>query len=206
MFVFLLTRHGRKNRSTWLLSVLGTWQATAGLSGVFMTHGGERWILPCLCSLTCLEGWPVQAQQFHLWLADVLHQKQVLHVALLGQHWGHFARMVSFICIATFLMHTRWPNAVLTLNHLDDMKFRWAQHVPVCCCRSPPLIFELVLPARVVCKSGTNQMGFLDCAGLLQPSMLSRKTKKTRQETSRTSRVVLDIVFDHICNSSHNLQ
>lgn len=80
--------------------------------------------------------------------------------ALLGQHWGPFARMVSFICKATFLKHTRWSNAVFPSNLLDNMNFRWAQHVPNSCCCSALSTFEpvqLVYIRLAVHMSGTNQ-------------------------------------------------
>lgn len=190
MFVFLLTRHGRKNRSTCLRSVLGTQQATAWVVFPSHTAGGDgscQGDVPVL-ALTCFEGGRVQTQQVQLWLADVWRQGQVSLTALLGQRWGRFARMVSFICIATFLMHTRWPNAVLTLNHLDDMKFRWTQHVPVCCCRSPPSIFELVLPAHAICKSGTNQMVTLVCCS--SQRWAGRQHLKMKQDKKEISRNV----------------
>lgn len=89
--------------------------------------------------------------------------------ALLGQHWGPFARMVSFICKATFLKHTRWSNAVFPSNLLDNMNFRWAQHVPDSCCRSALSTFEpaqLVHIGRAVHKPGTNQTPHSGCATL----------------------------------------
>lgn len=78
--------------------------------------------------------------------------------ALLGQRWGRCAKMVSFICIATYLIHTRWSNAVLTSNHLDDMKFLWAQqfaavapHLPWWSHRWPSMVAALACCSHRCC-------------------------------------------------------
>lgn len=129
---FLLTRHGRKNRSTCLRSILGTRKKGESLSA-FSIADGKRRTLPGFPSqfLPVLRARRVQRQQVGLWLAYARRQGRVSLAALLGRRWGWFARMVSFICKAAFLMHTRWSDAAFPSNHLDDTGFRWAQHFPI---------------------------------------------------------------------------